>query len=158
MRPTKSKSGFSSTQFNKFFLSFQYTFTHSPHIQWAAVTVFSRHCCRTWGCHCEQDKVFAFRICILVEGGDNEQMSKWIYSTSDGDKSYKENIKLGKGVGSAYEDIALLCRWTKGSLQGVIFEQRYDCIEGVSLADIWERSIAGRERRKYKVNPQLEWP
>ena len=54
--------------------------------------------------------VFAFRICILVEGGDNKQMSKWIYSTSDGDKSYKENIKLGKGVGSAYEDIALLCR------------------------------------------------
>lgn len=40
-------------------------------------------------------------------GGDNEQMTKLIYSTSDGDKSYKENIKLGKGVGNAQEDIAL---------------------------------------------------
>ena len=35
-------------------------------------------------------------------GGDNEQMSKWIYSTSNGDKSYKENIKLGKGVGYCF--------------------------------------------------------
>ena len=33
--------------------------------------------------------------------GDNEQMTKRIYSTSDGDKSYKENIKLGQGVGNA---------------------------------------------------------